>query len=96
MVSVRTQVLKHFGSARSKHLAAARRRRPVGPSAIQERNFVGLLYTKKIIFSLASRPGGAANPMKMLTWGTPYKFKSSSKCEFQQESCLNRVDLLRK
>ena len=35
-----------------KHLAAGRReapKAPAGPSAVQERNVVGLLYTKKII-----------------------------------------------
>ena len=38
-------------------METARLRRPVGPSAIQERNVVGLLYTKKIniiFFGLAA------------------------------------------
>ena len=41
---------------------AARRRRPVGPSAIQERNVVGLLYTTKIIIIFVGLAAAAANP----------------------------------
>ena len=41
----------------SKHLAAARRRKPAGPSASPALNNVERWATKKIIFSLASRRG---------------------------------------
>ena len=40
---------------------AARRGRPVGPSAIQERNVVGLLYTTKIIIIFVGLAAGADN-----------------------------------
>ncbi len=45
------------GSALSEHLVGARRRRPYGPPAIQERNGVALLDAKKIniiFFGLAA------------------------------------------
>ena len=66
------------GSVLIEHLVAARRRRPVRPSATQERNFVGLLETKKILFSLASRPGCGINPMKNSLLGD-YVFKGAEK-----------------
>ena len=42
----------------SLQLGAARRRRPVGPSAVQERNFVGLLDTTKIKFIFVGLAAG--------------------------------------
>ena len=53
---------------------AARRRRHVGPSANQENNKVVLLVTKKILFSLASRPAMKATPMENSHLGHSCKY----------------------
>ncbi len=42
-------------------MGAARRRRPFGPSAIQERNAVGLLYTTKINIIFVGLAAGTAD-----------------------------------
>ncbi len=53
------QMCLAFVECPSERLGAARRRRPYGSSASLELNFVEVQATKKIIFSLASRPGAA-------------------------------------
>ena len=50
----------------SKQLGAARRRRHVGPSANQERNFVGLLDTTKINIIFVGLAAGTAEKDKTI------------------------------
>ena len=51
-------------------MGAARRRRPYEPSAIQERNVVGLLYTKKIKIIFFGLAAAAAKERYQIV-GTP-------------------------